>query len=420
MESEDEGDFRRREKFHTERQGNQHRYRESEGNRYHQDSQPFWKFQKAGPSHGYPTHHRGPSRGYDYPPSDPDWHEMSPPDQRRHGMPPPNKRSRGGWEADEQDGFMSSPQPRLTSSERKSDRNLSAKSSLNDGFQPAKMTFKAFLSTQDDSITDEEAALKYGEYKMEFRRQQLNEFFSCHKESEWFRLKYHPEESKKRKDNISAGVKKRQAVFQDLLKSGLVEDLPVSNENEQDLIKLFDTAVIKLEGGTDIDITILNQESSESDNPKDQEKISQNKGEGKEDIKVDSNDEEATSKPKPLHKTTSIFLKSLPSNITISELETVCKRYPGFLRVCISDPDPAKKWARRGWVTFERKAKIKEICFNLNNVRIRGCELGPVVNKDLSKRIRLVSAITNDSKVARNDIKLAAKVINNLDTKAGL
>ena len=112
---------------------------------------------------------------------------MSPPDQRRHGMPPPNKRSRAGWEADEQEGFTSPPPSRPTSSERKSDRNLSARSGLNDGFQPAKMTFKAFLSTQDDSITDEEAAQKYGEYKMEFRRQQLNEFFSFHKESEWFR-----------------------------------------------------------------------------------------------------------------------------------------------------------------------------------------------------------------------------------------
>ena len=41
--------------------------------------------------------------------------------------------------------------------------------------------FKAFLATQDDSITDEEAASKYNEYKLEFRRQQLNEFFSNHK-----------------------------------------------------------------------------------------------------------------------------------------------------------------------------------------------------------------------------------------------
>ena len=34
---------------------------------------------------------------------------------------------------------------------------------------------------QDDSISDEEGIKKYGEYKLEFKRQQLNEFFVTHK-----------------------------------------------------------------------------------------------------------------------------------------------------------------------------------------------------------------------------------------------
>lgn len=51
--------------------------------------------------------------------------------------------------------------------------------------QPAMMTFKAFLASQDDSITDEDAIKKYNDYKLEFRRQQLNEFFVAHKDEEW-------------------------------------------------------------------------------------------------------------------------------------------------------------------------------------------------------------------------------------------
>ena len=47
----------------------------------------------------------------------------------------------------------------------------------------------------------------------------------------------------------------------------------------------------------------------------------------------------------------------------------------------------------------------------------RECELGPIVNRDLSRRIRTVNGITVDKKVVRNDIKLAAKVITNLDTR---
>ena len=122
-------------------------------------------------------------------------------------------------------------------------------------------------------------------------------------------------------------------------------------------------------------------------------------------------------KPRPLHKVTSIFLRNLSPTITKQEVEAMCRRYPGFLRAAIADPSPERRWFRRGWVTFERDIKIKDICFNLNNIRLRECELGPIVNRDLSRRIRTVNGITVDKKVVRNDIKLAAKVITNLDTR---
>lgn len=52
--------------------------------------------------------------------------------------------------------------------------------------QPPMMSFKAFLGTQEDTITDEEAIKRYNEYKLEFKRQQLNEFFVAHKDEEWY------------------------------------------------------------------------------------------------------------------------------------------------------------------------------------------------------------------------------------------
>ncbi len=52
--------------------------------------------------------------------------------------------------------------------------------------QPIMMTFKRFLATQDDSITDEEAISKYQDYKMEYKRQELHKFFLAHKDEEWY------------------------------------------------------------------------------------------------------------------------------------------------------------------------------------------------------------------------------------------
>jgi hypothetical protein len=65
---------------------------------------------------------------------------------------------------------------------------------------PMLLTFRKFLNTQDDAIlTDEEAIAKYTEYKTEFMRQECERYFHEHKDDEWFRLKYHPMESKDRR-----------------------------------------------------------------------------------------------------------------------------------------------------------------------------------------------------------------------------
>lgn len=56
---------------------------------------------------------------------------------------------------------------------------------------PAMMTFKQFLNAQDDNISDEEAFKKYQEYKLEFRKTQMSDFFQQHKEEEWYVVTSH-------------------------------------------------------------------------------------------------------------------------------------------------------------------------------------------------------------------------------------
>jgi hypothetical protein len=51
--------------------------------------------------------------------------------------------------------------------------------------QPPMMSFKQFLANQDDNITDEEAIQRFNEYKQDFKRKQLVEFFEAHKDEEW-------------------------------------------------------------------------------------------------------------------------------------------------------------------------------------------------------------------------------------------
>lgn len=48
------------------------------------------------------------------------------------------------------------------------------------------LTFKKFLATQDESISDEEAIAKYNDYKLEFAKQECEKYFQNHKDEEWF------------------------------------------------------------------------------------------------------------------------------------------------------------------------------------------------------------------------------------------
>lgn len=124
--------------------------------------------------------------------------------------------------------------------------------------------------------------------------------------------------------------------------------------------------------------------------------------------------------PRPLHKTCSLFMRNIAPNIAQAEIVALCKRYPGFMRVALSDPQPERRFFRRGWVTFDRSVNIKEICWSLQNIRLRDCELSPGVNRDLTRRVRNVNGLTQHRTVVRNDIKLAARLVHALDARGQL
>ena len=47
------------------------------------------------------------------------------------------------------------------------------------------LSFKQFLTQQDDSIDESEATAKYNEYKIDFKRTVVSEFFEEHKDEDW-------------------------------------------------------------------------------------------------------------------------------------------------------------------------------------------------------------------------------------------
>ena len=111
------------------------------------------------------------------------------------------------------------------------------------------------------------------------------------------------------------------------------------------------------------------------------------------------------------HKSSSIFIKNLHPSITRDDLHGIVSKYPGFLRLAISEADAKIGFSRRCWVSFQRNAKIREICFALNNVQLKGLELQAVVNKDLSRRTRTTEDKVILQKVLETDFNTALAII---------
>jgi hypothetical protein len=96
------------------------------------------------------------------------------------------------------------------------------------------------------------------------------------------------------------------------------------------------------------------------------------------------------------------------------------RRYPGFLRAAASEADPKSHFSRRCWLSFERNSvKIREICFALNNVQVKGFDLAPLVNKDLARRIRPASQKFSAASIMRRDLTALCRIAAFQDAQVG-
>ena len=244
--------------------------------------------------------------------------------------------------------------------------------------QPQMMSYKQFvfsitLGNQSSKMTPEQSNKLYNEYKIKFRRDQTALFFAAHKHEEWFKLRYHPNDSTKRKEEQRETTKRRLEIFMELIEANN-EDVPslhMTNDlNKKSLFKFLDSVMIRLEGGTNQDLAILDTIYEEKAEENDVDtKIKENAKEGideektktEEDLNSETktetdggitengkkNDEtsetnaknvkdedkklnqikKSTPPPTIPQKTQSIFFKHLPVNVTRSDLEKVKKKY---------------------------------------------------------------------------------------------
>lgn len=97
-----------------------------------------------------------------------------------------------------------------------------------------------FLLNMEDSVDETESVKRYNQYKLDFRRQQLQDFFLQHKDQEWFRSKYHPDDITARRAESLAALKTRLGVFLFLLDNNWLDNVSLDMEHAPGIIKLLD------------------------------------------------------------------------------------------------------------------------------------------------------------------------------------
>ena len=72
------------------------------------------------------------------------------------------------------------------------------------------------------------------------------------------------------------------------------------------------------------------------------------------------------------------------------------------------------KFRQRAWVTYSDSTNLRDVCWNLNNLRLKDAELAAVVEKqpvELKDRIRNVPGLTNHGPIAFRDLQTLYKYL---------
>ncbi|XP_062384612.1 serrate RNA effector molecule homolog [Sardina pilchardus] len=332
-------------------------------------------------------------------------------------------------------------------------------------------SFKEFLLCLDPAVGEVDAVRCYTEYKMAFRRQQMEAFFLAHRDEEWFRLRYHPEDIERRDAETNDAVQKRLSVYMYLRGNGWFDNVSLDIQQASAIIKVLDAVQIRFEGGTGSELRALEtqgkgEEESRKETPPSEpqkqqeeedhtghrlaprpEKVQQEDQESRVEIrrpngtaegKMEEKDlgkreekmEERTGQERPeeergdacplprqLHKTRSLFMRNIPPTICKEEIVNLCMKYPGFMRVCLSEPHAEYRFFRRCWVTFDHLANIQDICWQLQNAKLREFRLSPVVHRDLCRRVRMANGIVQHRTLMKDHLRLAEQLIRSLDSR---
>lgn len=260
------------------------------------------------------------------------------------------------------------------------------------------MSFQNYVRQLGDNVDENAAYKKYKDFLADRSQSKVGRFFDANKDRDWFRLRYHPNESQQMLQQQNTNFMKRLKIFNELNDKKYFDKLPYNAANTNAIIDLMDAIIVQLEDGPQDLIDRL---------------LSPDGGKIEPDLKA---------KYIP-NRPTSVVIDDISIETTLAEIQGVCMQAcPKLLRIAQLEPYYVEEGALRRKViaVYSNDVDIRDVCWRLNRMKLQNRSLNVSINKCLTNRVIKVDATANHYLCIVNDIRHALILILNFDELKGL
>eukprot|EP01017_Pseudomicrothorax_dubius_P008839 TRINITY_DN12928_c0_g1_i4.p1 TRINITY_DN12928_c0_g1~~TRINITY_DN12928_c0_g1_i4.p1 ORF type:complete len:578 (-),score=139.92 TRINITY_DN12928_c0_g1_i4:135-1868(-) len=265
------------------------------------------------------------------------------------------------------------------------------------GLDGPMLTLREFMERQKETLSFQKAEEIYNEYKNAWEQKQNDIFFGEHKSEEWFKEKYDPVLAAK-----LGGERKQQSRtlaqrFMNLLESGYYDKL--SLDLDPSIIEKREDGVLSGE-----------EEEGAARIKKNQPFVELYLKEGIDVTKAPYYGFDPNSM--------TLFIRTIPKNISRWDLEAALAKVPGFVSLSLSEPLKTQDYIRFGWILFDSEDKCAKAQAILVNFTIKDFLFTIVRSKSSRRPLKVVPNVSRERN--ETDLVLSRRLIEVLDREKGI
>ncbi|KAJ2867927.1 hypothetical protein GGH94_000477 [Coemansia aciculifera] len=239
--------------------------------------------------------------------------------------------------------------------------------------------FAEWLKSQDNGrrLDQDEVKERYEDYRREALQRLYTQFFSAHKDEDWFTERFDPERRKVYMQHLAEHKAARLRDFMSDLESGKLDKLTYTATTEQ----------------------VMQHEIHRRDQS----------GYGRMGIGEDDED---------LAISHTLFIRTVPPSVSRETLESHLKDLPGYKYLALSEPRQDKQYHRFGWARFENGTDMDKALESLGNVNIDQFQFHfSRHTNSAAAAMRLAPDVASSDERIRHDLKLVREAVQSLDER---